>query len=468
MAAAFLRPRRWGRVRGLPGCGWRFVWPAHDHPTPGRLRGAAASTSSPTATPLGEAGSTAEDCRSRPASASSFRARASLMRMAAGSVGGGGAGGRYPAGERRPSRFRGFLVANGAGGGNHTAAGDAVGSSGYLELHSRAGSAPEEGTGGAGMTTAGGVGSVLATGVSSPVGEAAAPAGSASKHGSLLQLHEHSRLRDDGRHQPVARLRLRVDRPSDPLTLTSAVLALLPLLSGTMTKTTLFIGVIAIAGCSGSSGTTAGAGDGGARDATEPGHGSGTGSGSRPRERLGHRNEDEGERRWSQDPRAALAPEAGTMPGAVRARARTAGHPVARATVAAVTEETRRPRARRARRSLRRAARTTTAAARSLQCGVCDATHICDKTTKQCVTPATTCAELGATCGVLENDCGQTVNCGTCPTGQSCDATTHACGACTPQTCSSLGLQVRQGERRLRERASRARRAREARSATTP
>ncbi|MEZ4226006.1 MAG: hypothetical protein R3B13_33975 [Polyangiaceae bacterium] len=54
----------------------------------------------------------------------------------------------------------------------------------------------------------------------------------------------------------------------------------------------------------------------------------------------------------------------------------------------------------------------------------------------------TSCAKLGAECGVAPNGCGETVQCGDCPTGETCGGGgQNKCGSgtCTPVTCQQLG-----------------------------
>lgn len=58
---------------------------------------------------------------------------------------------------------------------------------------------------------------------------------------------------------------------------------------------------------------------------------------------------------------------------------------------------------------------------------------------------ARTCAEVGASCGVIPDDCGATLDCGACADGALCLGnlclTQRACGAgsCCPHSCASAG-----------------------------
>ena len=53
-----------------------------------------------------------------------------------------------------------------------------------------------------------------------------------------------------------------------------------------------------------------------------------------------------------------------------------------------------------------------------------------------------TCADFDATCGLLSDGCGETLNCGECAAPQTCGGGSFArkCG-CTPKSCSSLGVE---------------------------
>jgi hypothetical protein len=56
----------------------------------------------------------------------------------------------------------------------------------------------------------------------------------------------------------------------------------------------------------------------------------------------------------------------------------------------------------------------------------------------------TTCAIAGASCGIIGDGCGGTINCGTCAMGKLCGGggVPYQCGGgatCTPATCASLG-----------------------------
>jgi len=80
---------------------------------------------------------------------------------------------------------------------------------------------------------------------------------------------------------------------------------------------------------------------------------------------------------------------------------------------------------------------------RTLQCGGCTTSgKVCNLVTHECVTPLTTCIQLGAECGELRNTCGLFVDCGTCPAGKICNAGTHRCEACPAGLkCADLGFQ---------------------------
>ncbi|MBK6848986.1 MAG: hypothetical protein IPG96_16120 [Proteobacteria bacterium] len=80
---------------------------------------------------------------------------------------------------------------------------------------------------------------------------------------------------------------------------------------------------------------------------------------------------------------------------------------------------------------------------RTLQCGGCTASgKVCNLVTHECVTPLTTCIQLGAECGELRNTCGLFVDCGTCPAGKICNAGTHRCEACPAKLkCADLGFE---------------------------
>ncbi|MFT3768742.1 MAG: hypothetical protein QM820_25125 [Minicystis sp.] len=59
---------------------------------------------------------------------------------------------------------------------------------------------------------------------------------------------------------------------------------------------------------------------------------------------------------------------------------------------------------------------------------------------------AITCADLGATCGMIDDGCGKPLDCGaTCPDGQTCGGagTPNVCGTppCTPKTCADQGIE---------------------------
>lgn len=54
------------------------------------------------------------------------------------------------------------------------------------------------------------------------------------------------------------------------------------------------------------------------------------------------------------------------------------------------------------------------------------------------------CAELGAQCGDVLNECGAILSCGSCPPGQTCGVpSANRCGAgsCFPATCNQLGVE---------------------------
>ncbi|EPX54975.1 hypothetical protein D187_009714 [Cystobacter fuscus DSM 2262] len=61
-------------------------------------------------------------------------------------------------------------------------------------------------------------------------------------------------------------------------------------------------------------------------------------------------------------------------------------------------------------------------------------------TTQDCI--PTSCDSAGASCGLLGDGCGGTLNCGTCAAGTTCGASgaANVCGAgsCTPKTCAEL------------------------------
>lgn len=97
----------------------------------------------------------------------------------------------------------------------------------------------------------------------------------------------------------------------------------------------------------------------------------------------------------------------------------------------------------------------------SLDCGTCSATEACgigspfacdavptNPDPNNCPAKITSCASVGARCGVIGNGCGGTIDCtaelGACPAGQFCGAVTpYQCGApgtCTPAaSCAALG-----------------------------
>jgi hypothetical protein len=68
---------------------------------------------------------------------------------------------------------------------------------------------------------------------------------------------------------------------------------------------------------------------------------------------------------------------------------------------------------------------------------------VCVKSSKKsfgtCCTP-TTCAAVGANCGMIADGCGGTLDCGTCTLPQTCGGggTPNVCG-CSPTTCAAVG-----------------------------
>jgi len=57
------------------------------------------------------------------------------------------------------------------------------------------------------------------------------------------------------------------------------------------------------------------------------------------------------------------------------------------------------------------------------------------------------CAELGASCGPIDDGCGKFIDCGGCPDGQACGVEQpNVCGVgeCTPKTCDDLGFECGQ------------------------
>jgi hypothetical protein len=53
-----------------------------------------------------------------------------------------------------------------------------------------------------------------------------------------------------------------------------------------------------------------------------------------------------------------------------------------------------------------------------------------------------TCAAAGASCGLIDDGCGMTLDCGTCPEGRACGGSgvPNVCGqTCTPTTCARAG-----------------------------
>lgn len=83
---------------------------------------------------------------------------------------------------------------------------------------------------------------------------------------------------------------------------------------------------------------------------------------------------------------------------------------------------------------------------RTLQCGGCTETgKVCNLVTHECVTPLTTCSQLGADCGELRNTCGLFVDCGPCLAGKTCNAGTHKCESCPANLkCADLGFECGQ------------------------
>jgi hypothetical protein len=70
----------------------------------------------------------------------------------------------------------------------------------------------------------------------------------------------------------------------------------------------------------------------------------------------------------------------------------------------------------------------------------------CDLSTNTCTTPKTTCADLGAECGVIKNTCGVYLDCPDgnpkgCPDGKECDPDTNKCRDCQQVTCKDLGYE---------------------------
>jgi hypothetical protein len=99
-----------------------------------------------------------------------------------------------------------------------------------------------------------------------------------------------------------------------------------------------------------------------------------------------------------------------------------------------------------------------------IDCGACPAPDTCGGggTANVCGTPATapdagqvctptTCAQRGATCGVIPDGCGGVLDCGACPAPDTCGGggTANVCGTpatapdagqmCTPATCAQRG-----------------------------
>ncbi len=92
----------------------------------------------------------------------------------------------------------------------------------------------------------------------------------------------------------------------------------------------------------------------------------------------------------------------------------------------------------------------------TIDCGSCSSPTTCGGggTQFQCggnsgcipITAAQACSALSATCGEVSDGCGSTVSCGSCPAGQTCGGggTSFQCGSggsgtCTPLTCAMLG-----------------------------
>src|SRR5690606_8058875 len=56
-------------------------------------------------------------------------------------------------------------------------------------------------------------------------------------------------------------------------------------------------------------------------------------------------------------------------------------------------------------------------------------------------TPKTSCAELGAECGITRNTCGTRLSCPDCPPGEECNPDTNTCVSCKNVSCEQLGYE---------------------------
>jgi hypothetical protein len=78
---------------------------------------------------------------------------------------------------------------------------------------------------------------------------------------------------------------------------------------------------------------------------------------------------------------------------------------------------------------------SVTACGLDFSCGECAPPYSCLNGTCTCSGTANVCADLGATCGEVDNGCNKTTSCGTCDAGDSCQTTDGGPLACGPGVC---------------------------------
>jgi len=78
-----------------------------------------------------------------------------------------------------------------------------------------------------------------------------------------------------------------------------------------------------------------------------------------------------------------------------------------------------------------------------IECGACPAGEQCDLATHRCsACPTLDCAAAGVACGTITDGCGASLDCGSCPAPLVCDKIAQACRTCTHESCQTNGCGV--------------------------